>query len=348
MLFLTSLAWGLGLAALVTLPPIGFSIEIGGFLAGIAMADSVQHLQISSRIKSLRDFFIVMFFVVLGSRMVFGDIGSVWVPTAVLSLFVLIGNPLIVMAIMGALGFRSRTAFLSSVTVAQISEFSMILAALGHRLGHIDGTTVALVTAVGIITITLSSYMIIYDEAIYKALRPMLKVFEFRPIRQEESVQSHGVANHMVLIGCHRMGQNILASLEELHKEFVVVDFNPDIVAGLKAKGIRTVYGDVSDPDIQDACGLTRARAVISTVPNFDDSLAVLEAVKSGAGKAKVILTAETELEAERLYKAGADYVLLPHFIGGLQLAQTIRDDKNLRTLTGMRRQDLGIIGKHL
>lgn len=347
-LFLTSLAWGMGIAALVTIEQIGFSTEIGGFLAGIAMAGSVERFQISSRVKSLRDFFIVMFFVTLGSRMILGNIGEIWVPMLILSAFVLIGNPLIVMMIMGGLGYRSRTSFLASVTVAQISEFSLILIALGSRLGHVNEAVVSLVTGVGVVTITLSSYMIIYSERLYAWLKPMLKIFEFNMKDLEDAKSTHALNDHIVLIGCDRMGHNVLRSLEELHNEFLVIDFDPEVIKNLMDHKVQTLYGDISDPDIQERANLKGARLVISTVPAYDVSLSVLKFMKRTNPDAKVMLTGETELDAVNLYDEGADYVLLPHFIGGLQLANMILEDSTLDILDIMRNKDLSIIAKQI
>lgn len=343
MLFLTSLAWGLGIAAAVAVPPIGFSIEIGGFLAGIALADSVQHYQISSRIKSLRDFFIVMFFIVLGSKMALGNLQDIWADTLIFSAFVLIGNPIIVMLVMGLLGYRSRTSFLASVTVAQISEFSMIVIALAHRMGHVDARVVSLVTAVGIVTITLSSYMIIYDEKIYGLLRDVLRVFELRT-HEEPALPGEARKGHTVLIGAHRLGHNILDSLAAAKKTFTVVDFNPEVVQGLLKQGIHAVYGDISDPEIQEAAGMARARLVISTVPSHEETLGVLRYLRKRNPKAKAIVTGHAEHDAEIFYAEGADYVMLPHFIGGLQIAQTISRDRSLRSLRAMRKHDMAII----
>jgi Kef-type K+ transport system membrane component KefB len=342
-LFLVSMAWGMGLAAVAALPQVGLTIEIGAFLAGLALAGSVERHQISSRIKSLRDFFIVVFFIVLGSKMVLSAAAAVSTSAIILSLFVLIGNPIIVLVIMGLLGFRARTSFLASVTVAQISEFSLILMALGARLGHVGQEAVSLVTFIGIITIAVSSYLIIYSETLYGWLKVPLKIFELRK-RKAAGGAEPVRRDHVVLVGCHRMGHNILASLEDMHKEFTVVDFNPDVVARLAKRGIHAVYGDISDPEIAEHAGLERARLVISTVPNFEDSRAILEFVRKRNPKARIILTAEDEYASLDLYEAGADYVLLPHFIGGLQLARILEGDRSLASLNRLREQDLHLI----
>jgi len=345
-LFLASLTWGLGVAALASLPQIGLSLEIGAFMAGVALAESVEHYQIMSRVKSLRDFFAVMFFIVLGSKMVLGGGAGVWGPTILLSAFVLVGNPIIVMALMAWLGYRPRTAFMAGVTVAQISEFSLIVVTLGHRLGHIDQRVVSIVTAVGLITIVLSSYLVLYSDWLYDRVSPFLEAF-WPKAHAERRVGRPPLKGHVVLIGCHRMGHNILHSLLGQKDGFLVVDFNPDVVGRLHRRGINAVYGDITDPDIQELAGLDEARAVISTVPSLHDSVNLIARVKGAGRGAKVIVTAESEFDALTLYEKKADYVVLPHFIGGLQLARILEEDSSLGTLEKLRAQDMTIITEH-
>src|SRR3989344_5436341 len=166
LLFVSAIAWAFLLAALGA--RAGFSIAIGAFLAGVSIASSPYRLQISARVKPLRDFFIVLFFILLGASMSLGASDVSISHVIILSVFILIVNPLIVLAIMFALKFRNRTSFLASIITAQISEFSLILVAVGASLGHLSSGHVALVSAVGIVTITLSSYMILYGDKIYR------------------------------------------------------------------------------------------------------------------------------------------------------------------------------------
>ena len=343
-LFLFSIAWGLGLAALMATPWIGFSIEIGGFLAGLALASSITHFQIAGHIKPIRDFFVMLFFVALGAQLVVGNFAEISYSATVLSLFVLIGNPLIVMFIMAFLGYRSRTSFLASLTVAQISEFSLILAALGLRLGHLDERAVSLVTFVGIITITISSYFILHGSAIYEFMKRGLKFFEWRRGVAEKSGGAAPHANHVVLVGAHRMGSNIMAALKAVGEPFVVVDFDPLIVEALIKKNVPVIYGDITDEEIQELAGIGRARVIISTGPDAKDSAILLALLKRENPGAIIVLTAETEWEAKRFYEGGADYVILPHFVGGLQIAQAIKSDKGFNQLEALKEHDLGLL----
>jgi predicted Kef-type K+ transport protein len=147
MLVLFGVAWAIGLAAVGEL--LGFSVEVGAFLAGFSLASTPYREAIASRLVSLRDFLLLFFFIALGAELQLDQIGGRFGEALVFSLFVLIGNPLIVLVIMGAMRYRKRTAFLAGLTVAQISEFSLILVALGVRVGHIDESILGLVTMVG-------------------------------------------------------------------------------------------------------------------------------------------------------------------------------------------------------
>lgn len=343
-LFLFSIAWGLGLAALMASKWVGFSIEIGGFLAGLALANSITHFQIASRIRPIRDFFIMLFFVSLGARLFVGDFSAVFRPAAILSVFVLIGNPIIVMFIMSALGYRSRTSFLASLTVAQVSEFSLIIAALGLRLGHLTGTEASLVTLVGITTITISSYFILHGDDLYAFLRRGLKIFEFRGGKAETVGVVVPYANHVVLVGAHRMGSNILSALKAVGEPFVVIDFDPRVVEDLLEKKIAVLYGDINDDDVRSLSALARARAVVSTVPYVKDNIAMVTFMKKENPRASIIVAAENEWEAREFYKMGVDYVILPHFIGGLQIAQAIQSDPEFNQLEVLRAYDLALM----
>ena len=338
MLYLFSIAWVLGIAALTEMA--GLSIEVGGFLAGVALANSSEHFQIGARMRPIRDFFLILFFVGLGTKMLIAGAVTAIVPALILSLFVLIGNPLIVMLLMGILGYRARTSFLASLTVAQISEFSLIIAALGLRLGHLDTTHTALITFVGILTIFVSSYFIIYGESMYKVLKPFAKFFEFRRKLIEETSLGRDFDNHIVLVGVHRTGSSILEALSNSGEDFVALDFDPLIVKNLQEREIPVVYGDVADEEIQDLVGLHKARLIISTVPGKRDNMTILEA----KGKAKVIVTANNDEDAKEFYKKGANYVIMPHFSGGWELAQAISGSKGLSGLVELQERDAQVL----
>ncbi len=344
MLYLFSLAWVLGVATLVASPLVGLSIEIGGLLAGLALAGSSEHYQIASRLRPLRDFFLILFFVGLGASLMGSADFSLSMPAVWLSLFVLVGNPLIVMVIMGLLGYASRTSLMTGLVLAQISEFSLILVALGYKLGHLTQNEVALVTLIGIITIFLSAYLFNYGEKIYRGLKPLLKIFELRKSIVESEEIPLELTEHVVLVGAHRMGSGIIRALTRGGLKFAVVDLNPFLVKSWKGKNVPAIYGDITDSDIQELVGLNQARLVISTAPDMKDNLTILSLLKERNPKGRVILTGDSEYEAKTLYAAGADYVILPHFLGGEEIANLIAADRDLGALEELRKRDLILI----
>ncbi|OGG38026.1 hypothetical protein A2116_00985 [Candidatus Jorgensenbacteria bacterium GWA1_49_17] len=340
LLFIVSLAWVFLFAAAIS--KVGLSIEIAGFLAGLALANSSENFQIASRVRPLRDFFILIFFVILGSSIVFTSFEGLALPIIVLSLFVLVGNPLIVLIIMGLMGYRKRTSFLSGVTVAQISEFSLIIVALGLKIGHIEENVVALVTAVGVITITLSTYLILHAEKIFKVISKPLSVFERRNAK-EEGIEKK-FEKMIVLAGAGRTGRSIAQNLPK--DKLLIVDFDPEAMASLKRHGFNVLLGDITDPEIIEKANLKQATLLISTSPDFENSIILLEEMKKMPRRPKTIVRARTEKEAEVLYDAGADYVLLPHFTAGQYLGKTIAIDPEMKMLDQLRERDRALIEK--
>lgn len=346
-----SLAWALGLAAFVSLPIMGFSLEIGGFLAGLSLARSGVHYEISGKIRPIRDFFIVIFFIVMGSGLMLNSLGSIAVPAIVLSLFVLIGNPLIVMVLLGLFGYKPRTGFFAGVTVGQISEFSFILITAGLSLGYLGQKDLALITLIGMITIALSSYSIMYANRLYEFLKPVLRVFDFRGGIAEKHANVMPLKNHIILVGADRLGHHLIHTLEKQKIPFIVVDFNPEIVEKYVSRGIKAICGDITDSFVQEQINLPMAKLVISTVPDFNDNLELIYTIKrlthGKRVRPKMIFIAQNEAEIKTLYDEDVDYVISPHFMGGQHLAKILGVKEFSAGLKKLREQHLDILFNH-
>lgn len=326
LLFVVSLAWCFGYAAIAASPLIGLSSEMGGFLAGLAMANASEHLQIGSRLRPLRDFFLILFFVWLGSNMNLWGSEKLWWPAVVVAGFVLIVSPFILMTILGCFGFKRRTIFLTGLTMSQVSEFSLILATYGLNLGHITNGTLTVITLAGILTMVLSTYLISSGDKIYRKIAKYLSVFESKTVRLELKATKKGWNDHVILFGHNRTGGALRPVLSEMGMPLVVVDFNPVVVDQLAKEGVEAVYGDMSDYELYDEVGLDKARLVISTVPDLEDNLQLLYRIslaktEKGSERKIVIVTAQDGTAAKQLYESGADYVLIPQSVGGEYLA---------------------------
>jgi Kef-type K+ transport system membrane component KefB/voltage-gated potassium channel Kch len=347
-LFLVSLAWVFGLAAIVSSPYVGFSIEIGGFLAGLALANTMANYQIIAKAKILRDFFIVLFFVLLGIQMSFANLQAIIVPAIFLSLFVLLVKPLLVTLVMAAIGYRKRTAFLTGLSLSQISEFSLILIFMGYKLGQINQKIVSLITAVGLVSFFVSTYGVINSKLLYRKIAPYLGFLEKSDMKKDEISEPEdsleSLDNHVVVIGGDQMGESIMEALEDRDMDVVLVDFDPNILKKLKNKKVHWLFGDIADLDIQERAKLDQAKMVISTIPDAEDNILLLKELKHENRRAKVVMMALDSHDAKLLYKEGADYVILPHLAGGRQIAEIILDN-NLDKIEKLKEKDIKYLG---
>jgi len=269
LLTLFAIAWAVLLATAGEL--MGFSGEVGAFLAGVSLASSDFKDVISSRLVSLRDFLLLFFFVDLGINLDLAVMGNQISSAVIFSVFVLIGNPIIVLIIMGAMGYRKRTSFLAGLTVAQISEFSLIFAGLGLAVGHITDDIVGLITLVGLITIGLSTYLILYSHQIYEVISPALRIFQRKnPYRDDNQQEYKTQEFDVIIIGLGRFGTRLSHMLDE-HPEinYLGIDFDPQVVRSWQKKGKNIIYGDMEDPELLEHVNFHTSKFVISTVPDF-------------------------------------------------------------------------------
>jgi Kef-type K+ transport system membrane component KefB len=315
-----AIAWALGLAAVTDF--MGFGKELGGLLAGVSFASTGFREAVASRLGTLRDFLLLFFFVALGLQLELSLLGAQVPAALLLSLFVLIGNPLIVMVIMGAMGYRKRTGFLAGLTVAQISEFSLIFMAMGLTLGHVEGEAMGLVTLVGMITITLSTYMILYSQQLYNWSEPLLGVFERKIPHREEAADAGDYVRMLcdvVMVGIGRYGGALTNGLEQHGLTVLGVDADPEAVQAWAKSGRPVIYGDAGDPGLCAELPLDHAQWVLIAIPphpvglaHADPRHALLHALRSRGGAFRIGVIARDEQEAVDLRALGADLVLQP------------------------------------
>lgn len=323
LLLIFAIAWGTSFAALGEWS--GFSKEAGAFLAGFSLASSVYRDAISARLTGIRDFLLLFFFIDLGSKLDFSTLGAeVW-PAVALSLFVLIGNPLIVMGIMGYMGYRKRTGFLAGLTVAQISEFSIIFVAMGISLGHVGKDVLGLTTIVGIVTIALSTYMILYSHPLYDYLSNWLSIFERKKPYKEltsESKNSEKNEPDVIVFGAGRYGSALANGLQKTGLNVLTVDFDPENYKKQQRKGLNIRYGDGTESDFIDSLPIKNTQWIVSTLPDITTNKSLMHALKVNHYHGKIAIVAREELDKPMLNKLGATIVLYP-IIDAVQYAVT-------------------------
>lgn len=313
LLLVFAIAWGVALAALGEWA--GFSKEAGAFMAGFSLASTPYREAMNARLTGIRDFLLLFFFIDLGAKLDFSTLSAEVVPALVLSAFVLIGNPLIVMGIMGFMGYRKRTGFMAGLTVAQISEFSIVFVAMGITLGHIGVQALGLTTLVGLITITLSTYMILYSQALYERLAPWLGVFERKnPFREIAAEQQPALSNpaEVVVFGLGRYGSRLLVQLRAAGVEAVGVDFDPEAVRELQGRGFPVYFGDGEDADFLESLPLKHARWVITSFPQWESNRALLHALQSARYGGQVAGVVRDAAHGRLMAEAGIQRVFNP------------------------------------
>ena len=313
LLLIFAIAWGTGLAALGEWA--GFSKEAGAFMAGFSLASTAYREAMNARLTGIRDFMLLFFFVDLGAELDFSTLGEeVW-PAVVLSLFVLIGNPLIVMAIMGYMGYRKRTGFLAGLTVAQISEFSIVFVAMGITLGHVGVEALGLTTLVGLVTIMISTYMILFSHTLYEKLAPWLGLFErkrpFRELAVERQGRPAGDPD-IIVFGMGRYGSRLMRQLRQAVIEVLGVDFDPETVRELRKLRQPVRYGDGEDPSFLESLPLQHAGWVITTFPQWESNRAFLSALKEAGFRGRIAGVVRDEIHGKALDEAGVARVLNP------------------------------------
>ncbi|MFA6525199.1 MAG: cation:proton antiporter [Patescibacteria group bacterium] len=343
LLFIFTLTWCFGMASLLYL--IGFSLEIGAVISGIALSSSPYQLEIGSRIKPLRDFFLIVFFIVLGSEMGIASIGPVLVPALILSLFILIGNPLILYILFRIMKFTRRNSLLAGITAAQVSEFGFVLLFAGRQYGHLEENELAIFTVVAIITIFISSYLISYNERIYQFLLPAFRQFGPDKYQQSERVSEKYDA---WIIGYHRIGIKVAEALKGLGKKFAAIDFDPLAVALLRKEKIPFYFGDVADVEFLENLPIANSKMIVMTIPAVDDQISFIKFIRKFNSKVLIIGNAYHRPDAKVLYEHGANFVMMPHLVGGQWISKILRNKRwDKKTLSILRKeQDSSLVVK--
>jgi Kef-type K+ transport system membrane component KefB len=302
---------------------LGFSVAIGAFVAGLTLGNLDYNIEIIGKVKSLKDFFSLLFFVSLGMGISVAVIKSMWLEIIVLMITIMLLKPLVIMAVCMLFKYTKRPSFMTANALAQIGEFSLILASAGLLLGHISQDLFSLTVIITLASITLTSYYIEHSGWFFKLLEKPLSFFNFFSTEKLEYLPSEAKPQY-ILCGHNRIGYSILKSLHKVKKNVLVVDYNPEIIARMVKEEYHCIYGEVSDDEIIDRMNLSHIKLLISTVPNTKDNLFLIHKVRSVNKRAKVFVTASDVDESLKLYEAGANYVILPHFLGGEHAAHMI------------------------
>ena len=329
LMVLGALAWCFAIVLLSA--KLGLSTAMGALIAGVSLSTFPYNLDVIAKVVSLRDFFITLFFVSLGTKIgrPTGDIITV----AILgSLFLVISRFLTITPILGTFGKGSRVSFISALDLGQISEFSLVIVTLGVNLGQVDLRVLDVVLWMLVITSVLSTYAISHSHAIYKAMAPFLRMVGFRDADAIVKEAGHEPARPIVFLGFARQASSLLEEMIRRDPAVVdritVVDFNPEVRAGLEKRMVHVIYGDISHADTLHHAKVPDARVVLSTIPDSvlkgTSNIRLLRQLRAMAPQAKIIVNSEILEHAREMYLEGATYVLIHRFVGATHLAPIV------------------------
>jgi len=327
-MLVASLAWCFAVCGLAQLA--GLSKEMGALIAGVSISTFPYNLDVVAKVINIRDFFIMLFLVALGMKIPMPTV-EVLLIGALLSVLLILTRFVSIFPILYALKLGNRVSILSSINLSQISEFALVIASLGVAYHHISDVTVSYIVFTLVITAILSTFWIEKSHESFLAINRFLLKLGLREALSDEEV-SRDSDKRIFILGFYKIASSLVYEIERsqntIRNALRVIDFNPEVLQKLKAKGIDAQYGDIAHIETLHHLGIHRAEVVVSTIPDSllkgTSNMNILKAVKTHAPHAKTILISEDLETTIALYEAGADYVLMPRLRAATNLLDLI------------------------
>ncbi len=329
LMLVTALAWCFLVAGAAG--ELGLSKEMGALVAGVALSTFPYNLDVIAKVINIRDFFVTLFFVTLGMQVPKPEPALLAAAVAA-AVFLVATRFVTVFPVLYVLRSGLRGALLPAINLSQMSEFSLVIAALGLALGHVSAGTVALLTLVFALTSVSSTYMITWNHPLQAALAGLARRLGLRDAGEVHEDEGHGEGAGIVFLGFWRDASSILHEFEDgphpLLKEIQVVDFSPAVLAALKKRGVRAVYGDIASLDTLHHAAVHHAKLVVATITDAvlkgTTNRRLLQAARRLCPEARVVVAADTFATALELYEDGADFVYVPRLHSVHRMAEVI------------------------
>ena len=326
-----------------------FSIAIGAFIAGVALAPLPYATDVKGRVEPIKDFFATIFFVSLGVQLVFTGLGSMIELILIFLSFILFLKPLLIFILGILFGYSSQVSFTAGVYLAQISEFSLILISSALVLGNVSAPVFSLIVLLMALSVVTTSYFIEHAHSIYGFQKNFLEWFERFSIVKREKLEygNKSIKKSAVLLGCGKMGMMFIETLKKLKQDVVILDNNPKVIQNLMTTKINCRYGDATSRVILESLNLKSVKIIISTIPDLKVNQFVLNYIKFINPEILVILTANRTKEVLDLYDLGADYVIVPRVISGSNISEMLlKVFKSKKNLGILREENLRVLEK--
>ena len=302
--------------------------EMGALIAGATIASLPYSTEIISKVSVVRDFFVTLFFVGLGMTIPMPEGVNVLILAALLAVIAVVARYVVIFPLFYFSGLDRRNSMVTSIRLAQISEFSLVICFIGMQLGHISGALTSAVIFAFVITALFTPLLFDKADAIHDSLSKLLGKMGFREPLQKRAGEKESYS--LALLGFHRTASSLLHDIGRDHPEMLastlVVDFNVNLHPKIATLGVTVKYGDLCNAETLHHAGVDRARVVVCTIP--DDVLKgtsnrkLVKGVRHINPEAVIIANAIELSESRALYEAGADYV----FLQRVETARAVED----------------------
>jgi CPA2 family monovalent cation:H+ antiporter-2 len=300
----------LGMALLTS--SLGLSLALGAFLAGVVISESDYSHQVVSDILPFRDVFNSLFFISIGMLLHTGDVWHSRVVVSGLVLSILLLKAVIVFLTIRILGYDSRVAVLTGLALAQVGEFSFVLAGVGRANGLMPENVFQVFLASSILTILATPFLI--------QVSPVLATRKEKPSAgTSRSPEGEGEAgrvlkDHVIVAGYGLNGRNLAHVLKEAGVGYIIVELNPESVRAAAERGDPFIFGDASSRTILREAGVERARAVVFAISDPATTRRGVRAVREIRGEIFIVVRTRYASEIDELYRLGADEVIPEEF----------------------------------
>jgi CPA2 family monovalent cation:H+ antiporter-2 len=297
----------------------GLSFALGAFLAGLVVSESEYDRQVLSEIIPLRDLFASLFFVSIG-MLVDPDYIAHHVPqVAAFTAALVVGKTLIIGGAMLAAGVNHITATLVAVFMAQMGEFSFVLAGAGNSEGIIDSNQFGVILATAVLSILVTPFLVKLLPALveFSARLPGVAAQELAIVGHE--IPTDALRRHTVICGYGRVGAVLGSALERRGFAYSVIELNPAIVRDLRERGIPAIYGDAGAEPVLEHAGIRNARVLVVASVDLVSTPAAIRYARKVNPSISIVTRATANSQVELLRAAGANEIVQPEFEAGLE-----------------------------
>jgi len=312
---------------------LGLSRAMGALIAGVSISTFPYSIHVTAKTLPLRDFFLTLFFVSLGMK-ISAPQPAIIIGALAVVMFVVISRFLTVYPLLLFSGAGRRTSFISSLNLASISEFSLVIASLGVAYGHIGKDILAVITYSMAFAAIISSYGINYNHQIFLIYNRYMNRLGFVHGDIEGEERRQRGAYPIVILGFHRGARSLIEILSlknpDLLKKILIIDFNLEVLRELKGMNIACIFGDISSGETLMRARISDARVILSTIPDMllkgIDNLRLVKTCRTLAPEAHIVAIADYPGQVEKLKNAGATEALLPYSMVGAHLVAFLED----------------------